>query len=151
MNVNAIVAERMSRPLRGVTYFVFGLLWVSGCGWLILHEFFPRSSDFGPSANPWEPVVLRLHGWLAVAGTFLLGWISAQHIAGRWARFRTRPSGPVLAGLAAVLVLTGYALYYTTDSVHASASVTHEILGAAAVLLALGHWRRNGAGAARRT
>ena len=34
--------------------------------------------------------------------------------------------------------------YYTTDRLHDSAAVIHEILGAAAILIALTHWLRRG-------
>ncbi len=47
-----------------------------------------------------------------------------------------------MASVAVILALTGYALYYTTDSVHDASGVTHEVVGVAAVLFALVHWRR---------
>jgi hypothetical protein len=47
-----------------------------------------------------------------------------------------------MATVAVILALSGYALYYTTDRLHDLAGVTHEIIGVAAFLLALTHWRR---------
>jgi hypothetical protein len=52
-----------------------------------------------------------------------------------------RVSGVGIASVAAILALTGYALYYTTDRLHDLAGATHEVLGGAAILLALVHWR----------
>jgi hypothetical protein len=75
---------------------------------------------------------------------FLLGWIAAEHISDHWNRERNRVSGYSLASLAAVLVISGYALYYTTDRLHDIAAAAHEVLGAAAIVFALTHWRRNG-------
>jgi hypothetical protein len=75
---------------------------------------------------------------------FLLGWIAAEHISDRWHRARNRVSGFSLASLAAVLVVSGYALYYTTDRLHDLAGAVHEVLGGAAIAFALTHWRRNG-------
>jgi hypothetical protein len=133
----------MSAALRWTSYGVFSLLWVSGCLWLILHERFPSQTPFGPLPNLWEAPLIHLHGWLAVAGVFVLGWICGGHVLDRWPLYRVRASGPFLAGLAALLVATGYALYYTTDRVHQIASTTHRILGAAGILLAILHWTGN--------
>jgi len=46
-------------------------------------------------------------------------------------------------GSAALLVSSGYALYYTTGTLHEVASRTHEWLGAASLLVALAHGWRN--------
>lgn len=121
---------------------IFGGLWLSGCYWLLLHHFCARASEFGPVQHPWEPVVLRIHGWIAVAGVFLLGWITAQHVSDRWPQAIKRISGVAIAGVAAILAVTGYALYYTTDRLHDIAGAIHEVVGGMAVLLALTHWRR---------
>jgi len=133
---------RMSASLRRLTYSLFAALWVSGCAWLMAHYLFPQQSTFGSLPNPWEPLLMRIHGWCAVAGVFLLGWLSSQHILQRWSLYWRRPSGPILAGLAAVLVLSGYALYYTTDHLHDAAALVHEVLGAVAVAGGVSHWMR---------
>ena len=88
---------------------------------------------------------MRLHGWSALCGVFLLGWITAGHISDRWRRPRNRISGFCLAGFAVVLVLSGYALYYTTDRFHDVAATLHEVLGVVAIGCALTHWLRNAA------
>lgn len=133
----------MSNALRRAIYVVCTVLWVSGCAWLVVHFFFPMTTDFGPAPNPWEPVFLHIHGWLAVCGVFLLGWITAEHISDRWRRSRSRVTGFSLAGFALALTLSGYALYYTTDHFHDVAATTHEALGVAAVIIALLHWTRS--------
>jgi hypothetical protein len=136
----------MPTGLRRAIYVVCAFLWVSGCAWLVAHFAFPTATDFGPVPNPWEPLLLRIHGWVAVAGVFLLGWITAEHISDRWRRSRNRVSGFSLAGLAVILTASGYGLYYTTDRLHDIAAVTHELLGAAAIAFALSHWWRNSQG-----
>ena len=133
----------MPPALRRAIYFVCTLLWLSGCVWLVAHFAFPTATDFGPAPNPWEPVILRIHGWLAVGGVFLLGWITAEHISDRWRMSRNRVSGFSLAGFAVLLVSSGYALYYTTDRFHDVAGTLHEVLGVVAIACALIHWRRN--------
>jgi hypothetical protein len=133
----------MSTGLRRAIYLVCSLLWSSGCTWLVMHYGFPAATEFGPAPNPWEPLLLKIHGWFAVGAVFLLGWITAEHISDRWRKSRNRVSGFSLAGLALVLTATGYGLYYTTDRLHEVAGFIHEIIGTAAIGFALTHWWRN--------
>lgn len=135
-------ATPMRPGLRIALYVIFGGLWVSGAGWLLLHEFFARPGAFGTIPNPWEPAILRLHGWMAVGGVFLLGWVTARHVSDRWPRMLKRPSGVAVASVCGVLALSGYALYYTTDALHDVAAVAHEVLGVSGIAFALLHWRR---------
>jgi hypothetical protein len=137
-----VIPQRMSLGLRSAVIATFGALWFTGCLWLVLHYFFAQPSEFGPLENPWSPVILRIHGWIAVLGVFLLGWITARHVSGLWSQVIKRVSGVSMATVAALLALTGYALYYTTDRLHDSAGVAHEVIGVAAFLFALTHWRR---------
>ena len=133
----------MTRKERAVIYSVCGLLWVTGMAWLVLHYEFQGHNEFGDLPNPAEPGLMRLHGLVAVAGVFLFGWLSAAHVRPRWSIGRNRTSGLVLAGCALVLVVSGYALYYTTAGVHTLASVLHQGLGIVALVAALTHWLRN--------
>jgi hypothetical protein len=137
-----VFPQRMSLGLRSAVIAAFGGLWFTGCLWLLLHYFSAQPTDFGPVENPWSPVILRIHGWIAISGVFLLGWITARHVSDRWPQMVKRASGISMATVAVILALTGYALYYTTDRLHDLAGVTHEIIGVAAFLLALTHWRR---------
>jgi hypothetical protein len=132
----------MSAELRAAVFCVFGALWLSGCAWLVLHYGFAHPSEFGLLPHPWEAPLLHLHGWLAVAAVFLLGWIMAQHVADRWPQSLRRFSGITVAAFAVVLGLSGYALYYSIDGPHAVASRVHEILGVIAIMSGLVHWRR---------
>jgi hypothetical protein len=132
----------MSRGLRAAILAIFTLLWLTGVAWLVLHVYFPQQSQLGPLPNAWEPLLMRVHGVLAVGAVFLFGWIMAAHLIERWGAVRNRRSGMVLAACGAILVVSGYALYYTTGTVHEVASRVHEILGTAAILVALTHWRR---------
>lgn len=134
----------MPRKLRTLVYAVFALLWVSGILWLVLHYAFPLHTDFGPGPNPFEALVMQVHGLSAVGGVFLLGWLGAEHISSRWGRRGQRISGYVLTTAAALLSISGYLLDYSTGSVHGGAALLHEVLGAAAVLLALAHWKVRG-------
>ena len=133
----------MSPALRAAILTLGALLWLSGAVWLVLHFALALQTPFGPLPNPWEAVLMRMHGVLAVGGVFLLGWIVGGHTIERWGSARNRLSGLALAGSAALLVASGYALYYTTGALHEVASRAHEWLGAASLLAALAHWWRN--------
>jgi hypothetical protein len=61
----------------------------------------------------------------------------------RWASERNRRSGLVLGGSALLLILSGYALYYTTGSAHDAAALAHEAIGVLSPAAALAHWLRN--------
>ncbi len=133
----------MTRAQRAVIFTVCGLLWFTGVIWLVLHYAFQRHNEFGDLPNPAEPALMRLHGLLAVAGVFLFGWLTAAHVTPRWSIGRNRTSGLVLASCVVVLVVSGYALYYTTADLHTQASVLHQVLGVLALVAALSHWLRN--------
>src|SRR5262249_22614058 len=134
--------QPMPPRLRSIVMVTFGALWLSGCYWLILHFLFSKPAEFGALEHPWAPTTLKIHGWIAVGSVFLLGWVTAGHVSDRWNQSAKRASGLAMASVAAVLAITGYALYYTTDRVHDFAGLVHEALGAGAVLLALTHWKR---------
>lgn len=134
---------RPPRVLRATLYGVGALLWVSGAVWLVLHYVYPQSTAFGPLPNPWEAPLMRAHGLIAVSGVFLVGWMMSAHVTARWPSERNRRSGLVLAGSVLLLILSGYALYYTTGSPHDAAALAHEAIGVLFPLAALAHWWRN--------
>jgi hypothetical protein len=132
----------MSRGLRATILWVSGLLWLSGALWLLLHYLFPGHNEFGPLPNVYEAPLMRLHGLLAVGTVFLFGWLGAGHISARWSLRANRVSGLWLLGCACVLVVSGYALYYATGSLHDGSALLHEALGLLAIVAALAHWLR---------
>jgi hypothetical protein len=131
----------MSTSLRRLIYTLCTLLWLSGCAWLVVHFFFPAATEFGPAPNSAEPWLLRIHGWVAMGGVFLFGWLTSEHISNRWRKPQNRVSGLSLAAFVSILTLSGYALYYTTDHLHDGAVAIHEVLGTLAVVFGLMHWR----------
>lgn len=138
----AVTRAAMSTAARVSVWSVYALLWLTGALWLLVHLAFPGHNEFGVLPNPWEPWLMRLHGLVAVGGVFSLGWITAAHIPARWSRGVQRVSGLWLAGLTLVLVVSGYALYYTTGGVHDGAAVLHQWLGLAAIFAGFAHGRR---------
>jgi hypothetical protein len=133
---------RMTSALRATVFTVCAFLWVSGIAWLALHLMFEPRNEFGALPHPWEAGLMRLHGLVAVAGVFLLGWLGAGHVLERWRRARNRTSGWILVGCATLLVFSGYALYYSVGPLHQGSARLHEWLGAATLAVALTHWLR---------
>src|SRR5689334_11355747 len=117
----------MNPALRRALYTVFGLLWLSGCAWLVLHYFFRTDGEFGPAPHPWEPGVLTVHGIVAMLALFLFGWVSSGHIGDNWRPRLRRASGVWLTSLLAALVLTGIAnLYVAAGAWHEGSALVHE-------------------------
>lgn len=102
---------RLSPRRERLVYVVFGLLWASGVGWLVFHYFLRQSGEFGEMPHPLEPWWLRLHGAAAFAGLWLIGLLWAIHLVPAW-KARRRSSGIVLSVATALLVLSGYLIYY---------------------------------------
>jgi hypothetical protein len=132
----------MARGMRVAVLTAGALLWLSGALWLAAHFAFPQHNEFGWLPNPWEAPLLRVHGLVAVGAVFLFGWLGAGHILARWYAAANRVSGLWLAGCASVLVVSGYALYYTTGAPHEGAAALHEGLGLLALAAAVAHGRR---------
>jgi hypothetical protein len=137
----SIVEDRMPVAQRYAVYAVFGALWLSGCLWLLLHEYFAKPDEFGAARAPFEPTALLVHGVLALVATYLLGWIAARHVAQAWRDGRRRASGGAYSACVAALVLSGFALFFVSDDrwQHLCA-LAHDVLGLAFTVFAAQHW-----------
>jgi hypothetical protein len=101
-------AFRLSRRRRWAVYSAFALLLLTGVTWLALH-FLDDASDAGLLAIAWT---MKLHGAGAMVCLYLLGMLWGPHIRNAWVRKRNRLAGALFGAVTAVLVMTGYALYY---------------------------------------
>jgi hypothetical protein len=122
----------------------WGLL-LSGIAWLALH-YVLAGGDGLPS--PLEPWAMRVHGMAAIVAIFALGALSESHVPHGWrlsARHRwagQRGTGIALCGLGAMLVATGYLLYYfAPDSIRPAVGWVHSLVGLAAAGILVQHWR----------
>jgi hypothetical protein len=134
---------RSSPPaLRFTIHAVFAGLWVLGAAAFVLKHFFATAGEFGPSPHPWQPVMLLLHGIIAVAATFLFGWICGDHVATTWLMRADRASGIWLLALISVLVVSGFAAFFLVDeSLRTKDGSVHELLGLALAIPWLLHLR----------
>jgi len=109
-----------------MVYGMFAVLLMTGLVWLALH-FLDDGSEGGTLALAWS---MKLHGAAAMAGLYLLGMLWGPHIRNAWVRRRNRAAGAVLGTLTAVLVVTGYALYYVNgELLRQSAEILHWVAG----------------------
>lgn len=130
-----------SKSFRVTTMSALLILWLSGASWVLLHYLFPAHTDFGPSPNPFEPTLMKVHGAIAVFAVALLGWVGARHVVENWSRPRKRVSGFAMLTAYIVLVVSGYALYYLLqDEMRVRVGQIHEVLGVASIAIALTHW-----------
>jgi hypothetical protein len=122
-------------------YLVLGALWVSGCVWLVLDQFFESKGQFGMTPHPWASGILLVHGIIAIFSMYLLGWVSARHVLRWWPGRLRRLSGGTLAALFALLTLSGFALFFVSDDrwQHLAAAA-HDVLGLGITVFAIQHW-----------
>jgi hypothetical protein len=130
-------------PLRRrlAIYLVLGTLWLSGCVWLALDQFFRTKGSFGMMPHPWQPALLLTHGVLAVVSMYLLGWVSARHVLRWWPGRLRRLSGGALSAFLITLIVSGFALFFVSDDrwQHLTASA-HDLLGLGVTVFAIQHW-----------
>jgi hypothetical protein len=131
----------MPRAQRAAVYLIVGALWISGCAWLALDEFAAQQGPFGTTPHPLEPPLLLAHGVAAVASLYLLGWIGARHALRWWGGGLRRTSGGTLAFIMALLILSGFALFFvSSDAWQRYCAQVHDVLGVAVTLFAIQHW-----------
>ncbi|WP_211464894.1 hypothetical protein [Collimonas silvisoli] len=129
---------RLSRQHERWIYLIGAILFLSGLGWLIAHNFLAAPGEFGDAHHPSEPWWLRLHGAAAMGFLMVIGSLLPGHIASAWRLRKNHRSGLFMLALVAVLLLTGYGLYYAGDEQSRPwISLIHWIAGTAA---AAGLW-----------
>jgi hypothetical protein len=124
------------------------VLLATGVAWLAVHYAFGAGAGELPA--PAEAWLMRLHGLAAFAALFLLGALAAHHIPHGWrlsARHRharQRGTGVMLCSLAALLALSGYALYYfAPEPVRPTLGWAHAAFGVAMAAVVLRHRRHS--------
>ncbi len=139
-------AHRLVRWQRIALYASGGFLLVSGTVWLALH--YSLGTGSGGLPHPLEAWVLRAHGLAAFAGLFVLGVLAAGHIPQGWRLSHRRrwegqrSTGLMLCVIAAVLALSGYALFYfASETVRPALGWAHAAVGVTMAVLIASHRR----------
>ena len=125
-------------------------LWLSGCGWLLLHFYGQKQGEFGPEMNPIEPWMMKAHGLFLIPALLTIGGMFVAHIPKGWTHQRQRIAGIALCAVLAVLIMSGYMLYYVGDEdLRNWTSVAHWAIGLILPVVFLWHYL-NGLRARRR-
>lgn len=125
-------------------YGGLGLVAVTGVVWAVWWDL--------PGREPTDALhsLTQLHGAGGFIALLLLGSMLPQHVRFGWNTGRNRWSGGSVAAFAAVLILTGYALYYAGEDLREFAKWVHLLLGLGAVaILPLHIWLGRRSRAAR--
>ncbi len=132
---------RLGRRYKFFLYAVLIAVFATGLVWIWLHYFASRTGEFG--SNPGESWMLTLHGGFAIATMIMLGTLLPVHARLAWNAQRNRPNGITLLTVFAILVLTGYGLYYIgNDHIRSWTSHIHIVVGVALPIFIVVHiWR----------
>ena len=132
---------KLSRRHQMTLYGSFGVLYVTGVAWYVFHD--DRvAALFG--SDGWrfsiQPILLQIHGAAAMLALVALGSLVPQHIKWAWKGRMNRSTGGLMISTQALLVLTGYALYYAGgEDLRARASQLHFAIGACFPVLLAWH------------
>ena len=138
--------HRLVRWQRLALYGTGAALVVTGVLWLAVH--YSIGAGAGELPHPLETWCLRLHGLAAFAGLFMLGVLAAAHIPQGWRLSHRRrwagqrSSGVLLCAIGALLVLSGYLLFYfASESVRPALGWAHAFVGMTMAVLIASHRR----------
>jgi hypothetical protein len=142
---------RLAPSLRRWLYGAGGAVLATGICWLILDRWGQRPTEFGLEPSPAAPWVLRAHGAAAMLVLLVFGAMIPLHLRRGWRARANRRSGAIIAASCALLVLSGYALYYAGgEELRRVAVLAHDVLGCAIPLILFWHVWRGRVGRRRR-
>ena len=132
---------RLEPRFRRALYAVFGVLTITGALWVLADW---RKDPLEPDV--WQeisPLLLTLHGGTAMVTLLLLGALVPLHVRRGWRSGRNRLTGPTMAAVNGVLILTAFGLYYAgSDKLRPWISDLHVAAGLALPAALLVHvWR----------
>lgn len=115
-------------------------VWLTGGLWLLFHYFLVKQGEFGPTANPLEPGGLSCTAPLRLPQSGIFGLLWGIHIAKLWPHKCRRWSGGILTGVFALLMVSGYLLYYVGDDrIRPLISAAHWVMGLACPIFFVWH------------
>lgn len=115
-------------------------LWATGVGWLVSHYLTGTRDAFGLVSHPFDEWWLRAHGAVMMAFLIVLGTLVPSHMDPWWHRRRNRGTAIVMLSVVAILILTGYGLYYSADeALRYWIRLAHWIIGVGALPSLIAH------------
>jgi hypothetical protein len=128
---------RLKRPQRYFLYAVLALVFLTGVAWAYWDYLVASPGDFEMSAKAWA---MKVHGAAAMAVLVLIGMLLNAHVRFAWRAGRNRANGSVFLSAFAVLIITGYGLYYAGgERLRAWTSWIHLVVGLVLPILLLIH------------
>jgi hypothetical protein len=135
---------------RWAIYLISSALFLTGAAWLVLDTWVRVEGAFGPEHHPVQTSMLALHGAAAFAFLVATGALIPVHIRLAWAARMNRTTGVATIIMGLLLAASGLLLYYASaESLRATASLIHWIIGLAApsmlivhTVMGRGTWRR---------
>ncbi len=132
---------RLSRRHKFAFHTILCVVFASGALWAWLHYFARNENDFGSS--PTETWTLTIHGLFAAASLLIIGSMLPLHVKFAWRAKRNRFNGIFLISVVALLIMSGYGLYYIgSERIRSWTSWIHLIIGLALPVILVVHiWR----------
>jgi hypothetical protein len=131
---------RLERWHRRCVYFSWFVLLASGAAWLVARYFLRPVGQFGETIHPFEPWAMKVHGAGTMLMLFFLGSVMNSHIRRALRSGRNLASGWAMIGTMALLVFTGFGLYYLAgEGSRAQWSLVHWMVGLALPVLIVAH------------
>ena len=128
---------RLNPAHRRFLYLTFGMLWLSGALWLVAEWF--KEPDLGPTRTPLQSQSMKIHGAAMLVYVSMLGTLWT-HVRRGFALQANRVSGTVVIAVNAVLIVSGWILYYLVDdTVRKWGRLVHWTIGLAVLPLLIGH------------
>lgn len=132
---------RLSRTHRYAFFGIAGGVWLTGVIWLVYHYFMQTEGPFGFQKHPMEVTSLKLHGALSFASLWIFGTLWWRHVVRGWTSNWRRWSGGSVVAVVAILIVTGWGLYYFVERQWREwTSLAHWVVGLAALVFFLIHW-----------
>jgi len=132
--------NRVRRVQRRLLYLTGLLLLATGAAWAVLHYVPDWLRIDERRAVEINAVLLKVHGAAAMASLVLLGMMLVEHVGAGWRGERNKTSGIAILALVAVLVVTGYLLYYAGgEELRQAASLLHLVAGVVLPLVIVFH------------
>jgi hypothetical protein len=123
---------RLSPDRRRWLYTIAVPLAGTGCVWAVAHYAFGDTPAAARAVEVWS---MKLHGGLAMAALVVVGMLLPVHVQPGLRAGEQVRSGIAMLALVALLVLTGYGLYYLGDELwREAARFAHLALGVAAAV-----------------
>ena len=120
----------LNNNFRWFLYAVFLLLEGSGIFWIILRYFYAKKGEFGIEYSSAQPLVLSIHGALAMISLVVIGAIIPTHAYLAWKAKKNVTSGYGLSAILVFLIISGYLLYYVGNAeVREWTSLLHWVVG----------------------